>query len=34
VTFLPERAFETIPPGKGYNDLLLSRDDGLVAATR
>ena len=34
VSFLPERTFETIPPGKGYNDLLLSRDDGLVSAAR
>ena len=23
-----------IPPGKGYNDMLLSRDDGFVSAAR
>ena len=34
VSFFPERTFATIPPGKGYNDLLLSRDDGLVRAAR
>jgi hypothetical protein len=34
VTFFPESTFASIPPGRGYNDLLLSRDDGLVSATR
>jgi len=34
VSFFPERTFAAIPPGKGYNDLLLSRDDGLVSVTR
>ncbi|HJQ82597.1 MAG TPA: phytanoyl-CoA dioxygenase family protein [Candidatus Binatia bacterium] len=32
VSFFPARTFAAIPAGRGYNDLLLSRDDGLVAA--
>ena len=31
VSWFPERTFAAIPPGNGYNDLLLSRDDGIVA---
>jgi hypothetical protein len=30
VTFVPELVFEMIPPGKGYNDVLFTRDSGRV----
>ena len=33
VSFFSERVFSLIGPGQGYNDVLLSRDDGLVEAT-
>jgi ectoine hydroxylase-related dioxygenase (phytanoyl-CoA dioxygenase family) len=30
VTYVPELAFEMIPPGKGYNDVLFTRDSGRI----
>jgi hypothetical protein len=30
VTYVPELVFEMIPPGKGYNDVLFTRDSGRV----
>ena len=32
MSWYPGRTFAAIPPGRGYNDLLLSRDDGVVSA--
>ena len=32
VSFFSPATFELIPPGHGYNDVLLGRDDGLVVA--
>ncbi|HKC83043.1 MAG TPA: hypothetical protein VKD46_03490, partial [bacterium] len=26
VTFMPERAFDAIPPGRGYNDVIRARE--------
>jgi ectoine hydroxylase-related dioxygenase (phytanoyl-CoA dioxygenase family) len=30
VTYVPEAVFDMIPPGKGYNDVLFTRDSGRV----
>jgi ectoine hydroxylase-related dioxygenase (phytanoyl-CoA dioxygenase family) len=30
VTYVPELVFDMIPPGKGYNDVLFTRDSGRV----
>jgi ectoine hydroxylase-related dioxygenase (phytanoyl-CoA dioxygenase family) len=30
VTYVPELVFEMIPPGRGYNDVLFTRDSGRV----